>query len=92
MNVAMTARIAAKAIGRNPARSVLSCIGIGVGIAAVILAMAIGQGSKQMMVKEGVPFIDDSRVDLNACHWIPGASDRIGRPDDIDWEAEMAEE
>ena len=52
MNVAMTARIAAKAIGRNPARSVLSCIGIGVGIAAVILAMAIGQGSKQMMVKE----------------------------------------
>ena len=47
---------------------------------------------KQMLVKEGVPFIDDSRVDLNACHWIPGASDRIGRPDDIDWEADMAEE
>ena len=52
MNIATTSRIAAKAIARNPARSALSCIGIGVGISAVILAMAIGEGSKAMMVKE----------------------------------------
>ena len=52
MNPFMTFRIAVKALSRNPARSVLSCIGIGVGIAAVILAMAIGEGSKAMMVKE----------------------------------------
>jgi len=31
---------------------VLSCLGIGIGITAVILAMAIGQGAKTMMVKE----------------------------------------
>lgn len=52
MNIFMTSRIAVKALSRNSARSILSCIGIGVGIAAVILAMAIGEGSKAMMVKE----------------------------------------
>ena len=52
MNFGMIVRIAVRALGRNPTRSVLSCIGIGVGIAAVILAMAIGEGSKAMMVRE----------------------------------------
>ena len=46
---------------------------------------------KRMLMKEGVPFLDDDHVDLGACHWTPGSSDRIGRPTDIDWEAEMAE-
>jgi len=45
-------RVAFRAIVRNKIRSSLSCLGIGVGIAAVILAMAIGEGSKAMMVKE----------------------------------------
>ena len=45
-------RVALRALGRNPIRSFLSCLGIGVGIVAVILAMAIGQGAKTMMVKE----------------------------------------
>ena len=45
-------RVALRALGRNPVRSFLSCLGIGVGIVAVILAMAIGQGAKTMMVKE----------------------------------------
>lgn len=52
MNFLMTIKISCKAIARNPGRSALSCLGIGVGIAAVILAMAIGQGSKAMMVRE----------------------------------------
>lgn len=52
MNFLMTIKISCKAITRNPGRSALSCLGIGVGIAAVILAMAIGQGSKAMMVRE----------------------------------------
>ena len=45
-------RVSLRALGRNPVRSFLSCLGIGVGIVAVILAMAIGQGAKTMMVKE----------------------------------------
>lgn len=46
---------------------------------------------RQMLQREGVPFLDELHVDMKACHWVPGASDRIGRPTDIDWEAEMAE-
>ena len=52
MGVAMIFRMAIKSLGRNPVRSILSCLGIGIGIVAVILAMAIGQGAKTMMVKE----------------------------------------
>ena len=39
---------------------------------------------------EGVPFADDTHVDIARCRWTPG-SDALGRPTDIDWEAEMAE-
>ena len=52
MNPLMIFRVALMSLGRNPVRSFLSCLGIGIGIVAVILAMAIGQGAKTMMVKE----------------------------------------
>ena len=52
MNFFMIFKVALKSLGRNPIRSFLSCLGIGIGIVAVILAMAIGQGAKTMMVKE----------------------------------------
>lgn len=52
MSFATIFRVALKSLGRNLVRSVLSCLGIGIGITAVILAMAIGQGAKTMMVKE----------------------------------------
>ena len=52
MNFFTVFRVALHALGRNPVRSFLSCLGIGIGIVAVILAMAIGQGAKTMMVKE----------------------------------------
>ena len=52
MSTVMIIRIAVRSLGRNPTRSILSCLGIGVGIAAVVLAMAIGEGSKAMMVKQ----------------------------------------
>ena len=52
MSILTIFRVSLRALGRNPVRSFLSCLGIGVGIVAVILAMAIGQGAKTMMVKE----------------------------------------
>ena len=52
MNFGMIFRVAARAIARNKTRSVLTCIGIIVGIAAVIAVMAIGQGAQTMMVKQ----------------------------------------
>ena len=45
-------KVSLRSLGRNPVRLFLSCLGIGIGIVAVILAMAIGEGAKTMMVKE----------------------------------------
>lgn len=52
MNVAMIFKVAIFAILRNKTRSLLTCIGIIVGIAAVIAVLAIGKGASVMMVKE----------------------------------------
>ena len=52
MNLAMIFKVAILAILRNKTRSLLTCIGIIVGIAAVIAVLAIGKGASTMMVKE----------------------------------------
>lgn len=52
MSILTVFRVALKSLSRNPVRFFLSCLGIGIGIAAVILAMAIGQGAKMMMIKQ----------------------------------------
>ena len=52
MNFTMIFKVAILAIMRNKTRSLLTCLGIIVGIAAVIAVMAIGQGAQTMMVQE----------------------------------------
>ena len=52
MNLGMVFKVAILAILRNKTRSLLTCIGIIVGIAAVIAVLAIGKGASTMMVKE----------------------------------------
>ncbi len=52
MNFGMIFRVAVRAIMRNKTRSLLTCLGIIVGIAAVIAVMAIGQGAQTMMVQQ----------------------------------------
>ena len=52
MNVWMIFKVAFLAIMRNKTRSLLTCIGIIVGIAAVIAVLAIGKGAQEMMVRE----------------------------------------
>ena len=52
MNVSMIFKVALLAILRNKTRSLLTCIGIIVGIAAVIAVLAIGKGASTMMVQE----------------------------------------
>ena len=51
MNVWMIFKVSILAILRNKTRSLLTCIGIIVGIAAVIAVLAIGKGASAMMVK-----------------------------------------
>ena len=52
MNLWMILKVSVLAILRNKTRSLLTCIGIIVGIAAVIAVLAIGKGASAMMVKE----------------------------------------
>ena len=52
MNLGMIFKVSILAILRNKTRSFLTCIGIIVGIAAVIAVLAIGKGASTMMVKE----------------------------------------
>ena len=52
MNLTMIFKVAILAILRNKTRSLLTCLGIIVGIAAVIAVLAIGKGASTMMVKE----------------------------------------
>jgi len=52
MNLGMIFKVAILAILRNKTRSLLTCIGIIVGIAAVIAVLAIGKGASTMMVRE----------------------------------------
>ncbi len=52
MNFGMILKVALRAIARNKTRSLLTCLGIIVGIAAVIAVLAIGKGASTMMVKE----------------------------------------
>ncbi len=52
MNFWMIFKVAILAILRNKTRSLLTCLGIIVGIAAVIAVMAIGKGAQTMMVRQ----------------------------------------
>lgn len=52
MNFANLIKIAFKALANNKFRSFLSMLGIIIGVAAVIIMMSIGQGSKESVRKE----------------------------------------
>ena len=52
MSIANLLKVALKAILNNKARSFLSMLGIIIGVAAVIVMMAIGQGSKESIHQE----------------------------------------
>ena len=52
MNFSMIFKVAVLAILRNKTRALLTCLGIIVGIAAVIAVLAIGKGASTMMLNE----------------------------------------
>lgn len=52
MNIINLFKVAFKAVSNNKMRSFLSMLGIIIGVAAVIVMMAIGQGSKESIRKE----------------------------------------
>ena len=72
MNYTNLFKVALKAIANNKFRSFLSMLGIIIGVAAVIIMMAIGQGSKQS-VRENI-----SQLGTNLLMIRPGADMRGG--------------
>ena len=51
---------------------------------------------RHMLEAEGVPFLDDGRIDLGSCAWDPHAPADAGDlpcapPPDFDWERELGE-
>ena len=72
MNYINLFKVAFKAISNNKFRSFLSMLGIIIGVAAVIIMMAIGQGSKQS-IRENI-----SQMGTNLIMIRPGADMRGG--------------
>lgn len=72
MSFANLIRVAVKAILNNKIRTLLSMLGIIIGVAAVIIMMAIGQGSKMSIRKEL------SKMGTNLLSIRPGADMRGG--------------
>ena len=72
MNYVNLFKVAFKAISNNKFRSFLSMLGIIIGVAAVIIMMAIGQGSKQS-IRENI-----SQMGTNLIMIRPGADMRGG--------------
>lgn len=72
MNFINLLKVAFRAIGNNAFRSFLSMLGIIIGVAAVIVMMAIGQGSKESIRKE------ISSMGTNLISIRPGADMRGG--------------
>ena len=52
MNILNLIKVSLKAVANNKMRSFLSMLGIIIGVAAVIIMMAIGQGSKESIRAE----------------------------------------
>ncbi len=52
MDLAATIRIAMRALARNKMRSLLTMLGIIIGVGAVIAMLAVGQGAREAMQKE----------------------------------------
>ncbi len=82
-------RTAFIALRRNITRSVLTCLGIIIGIAAVIAMMEIGQGSsatiQQTIAKMGANVIQIDPADLVKSGVSSGAGGRVTlTPDDVE--------
>jgi len=72
MNLWMIFKVALRAIARNKTRSLLTALGIIVGIAAVIAVVAIGQGASTMMMNE------INSIGNNLIMVFPGSSNQGG--------------
>jgi methylated-DNA-protein-cysteine methyltransferase-like protein len=86
------ARFVGYALRNNPDPNVYPCHRVVFKDGAICESYVFGGPGVQrkLLQDEGVPFVDDTHVDIARCRWSP-TGDALGRPTDIDWDAEMAE-
>lgn len=85
-----SARYVGFALRGNPDLEIYPCHRVLFKDGSICEGYAFGGPEVQrgLLAEEGVAFIDDTHVDMEAHAWRPEA-EYPGRPDDIDWEREM---
>ncbi len=71
MSILMTFRIALKALNRNKMRTVLTMLGMIIGVGAVITMVALGRGA-QATIEEQVKSAGTNTININAGNFTPG--------------------
>src|SRR3990172_2584272 len=71
MSILMTLRIALKALGRNKMRTVLTMLGMIIGVGAVITMVALGKGA-QSTIEEQVKAAGTNVININSGNFSQG--------------------
>ncbi len=71
MSILMTLRIALKALNRNKMRTVLTMLGMIIGVGAVITMVALGRGA-QATIEEQVKSAGTNTININAGNFSQG--------------------
>ncbi len=87
-----SARYVGYALHRNPRPGVIPCHRVVFKDGHLSQGFAFGgpDAQRKLLEDEGVAFLEDGRVDMDACGWMPQAQ-ISGRPSDIDWNLEVGE-
>ena len=71
MKLGNTIKISFRALRRNKMRSILTALGIIIGVAAVIAMVSIGNGAKSQMESQ-IASLGDNVILVFAGNWSPG--------------------
>ena len=71
MQILMTLRIALKALGRNKMRTILTMLGMIIGVSAVITMVALGTGASAA-VEDRIKGAGTNLIMVNAGNWTQG--------------------
>ena len=71
MSIFMTLRIALKALNRNKMRTILTMLGMIIGVGAVITMVALGKGA-QTTIEEQVKAAGTNMININAGNFSSG--------------------
>jgi len=86
MNVLMTIRVALRALGRNKLRSLLTGLGVVIGVAAVIAMVAIGDGAKARVAATFASLGSNMLIIMNGSSQGGGAHGGAGSMPSLTWD------